>query len=95
MQVDVGVSRAASIGPEAVAATPLKIVVYLVPILVVGGLSMVLLIAAFTIFAANSTVLRDTALTIGGSARMAAAKTAGEKRAYNELRAAYDDLVEE
>jgi Tfp pilus assembly protein PilF len=26
---------------------------------------------------------------------MAAAKTAGEKRAYNELRAAYDDLVEE
>jgi Tfp pilus assembly protein PilF len=26
---------------------------------------------------------------------MAAAKAAGEKRAYNELRAAYDDLVEE
>jgi hypothetical protein len=26
---------------------------------------------------------------------MAAAKTAGEQRAYNELRAAYDDLVEE
>jgi Tfp pilus assembly protein PilF len=26
---------------------------------------------------------------------MTAAKTAGEKRAYNELRAAYDDLVEE
>ena len=26
---------------------------------------------------------------------MAAAKTAGENRAYNELRAAYDDLVEE
>ena len=26
---------------------------------------------------------------------MAAAKTAGEKRAYNELRSAYDDLMEE
>ena len=26
---------------------------------------------------------------------MAAAKVAGEKRAYNELRAAYDDLMEE
>ncbi len=78
MQAKVGVSKSASIGPEAVAATPLKIVVYRIPILVVGGLSMALLIAAFTIFAANSTVLRDTALTVGGSARMAAAKAAAD-----------------
>jgi len=76
IQFSVGVSKSASSGPEAIAASPLKIVVYRVPILALGGLSMVLLIFAFVIFAANSTVLRDNALTMRDSTRMAKARTA-------------------
>jgi hypothetical protein len=78
-QLDIGVSKSTGGGPVAAAATPLRIVVYRVPILALGGLSMALLIFAFVIFAANSTVLRDNPLTMRNSARMAAAKDAAEK----------------
>lgn len=76
IQLSVGVSKSASGGPEAIAVSPLKLVIYRVPILALGGLSMVLLIFAFVVFAANSTVLRDNALTMRDSTRMAKARTA-------------------
>ena len=73
-QLNVGVSKSTSGGPETIATDPLRIVVFRVPILAFGGLSMVLLIFAFVVFAANSTVLRDNPLTMRDSARMRAAR---------------------
>jgi len=76
MQIRVGVAKSASGTPEAIAAKSVEFLVYLVPILALGGLSMALLVAAFIIFAANSTVLRDSTLTIRNSPRMAQARAA-------------------
>jgi hypothetical protein len=69
MQLSVGVSKSASTAPEAIAAKPITIRVYRLPIVAL-------------IFAANSTILRDTPLTTGssanGAARIAAAKATAD-----------------
>jgi hypothetical protein len=59
IQMSVGASKSQSSSPEAVGPS-IKFQVYLFWIVVVGAASMVCLVAAFAIYAANSTVLRDT-----------------------------------
>jgi hypothetical protein len=68
MPLSVGVSRSQSSGPEAISSKPVKMLVYRLPILALGGLSVLLIVAAFIILAANSTILRDSALTRGEAA---------------------------
>jgi hypothetical protein len=89
MQLSVGVSKSASTTPEAIAAKPITIRVYRLPIVALGGLAMALLIVAFTIFAANSTILRDTPLTTGSSAK-GAARIAAAKATADAAKAASD-----
>jgi hypothetical protein len=60
IELSVGVSKSQSSSPEAVGPS-VKLQVYLLGIVAVGAASMLCLVAAFTIFAANSTVLRDNA----------------------------------
>ena len=63
MALTVGLSRTYSTVPEVSAAPDkrIELVVYRLPILALGGLSLIVLIIAFVIFAANTTILRDTA----------------------------------
>jgi hypothetical protein len=61
IELSVGVSKSQSSSPEAVGSS-VKLQVYLFWIVVIGAGSMVCLVAAFTIFAANSTILRDSGL---------------------------------
>jgi hypothetical protein len=77
MNLTVGLSKTASSTPEvdAPAGANLELVVYLLPLVFLGGGSMLLLIAAFVIYAANSTILRDSALRVRDSAEMTAAQT--------------------
>jgi hypothetical protein len=72
----VGIARAPATTPEASGTTPLKVLVYRRDILALGAVAMVLLIAVFVIFAANSTVLRDNTLTMQHSSKLAAATAA-------------------
>jgi hypothetical protein len=84
MQLSAGVSRSAA-APDEPAIRQLQVRVYRVEILAVGAIAMALLLAAFTVFAANSTVLRDSPLTVAGTTNMtdataaaAAAKSASD-----------------
>ena len=61
MDLGVAVSRAA--GPTAPAPALIEFLVYKTGILWLGAAAMLVLVAAFSVFAANSTVLRDTATT--------------------------------
>jgi hypothetical protein len=61
MELSVGVSKSQSSTPAALAPGNIDLVVYKTRILAVGGLAMAILLVAFVVFAANSTVLRDTA----------------------------------
>jgi hypothetical protein len=61
MELSVGVSKSQSSAPAALAPGNIDLVVYKTRILAVGGLAMLILLVAFVVFAANSTVLRDTA----------------------------------
>jgi hypothetical protein len=61
MELSVGVSKSQSSAPAALAPGNIDLVVYKTRILAVGGLAMFILLVAFVVFAANSTVLRDTA----------------------------------
>jgi hypothetical protein len=63
MELSVGISKTQSSAPMAVATSPIDFVVYNIWILAIGVAAMVVLIAAFVVFAANSTVLRDSATT--------------------------------
>jgi hypothetical protein len=94
MPVSVGVSRSQSSGPEAITSKPVKMLVYRLPILALGGLSVLLLVAAFAILAANSTILRDSALTRGGAAARKAhdarSKASATSPPDNDLNAAAD-----
>jgi hypothetical protein len=73
-EFSVGISRAPTTTPQEPAVRTLKIRVYSGLPLVFGAAAMVLLIAAFVIFAANSTVLRDNTL------RMLASKTLADTK---------------
>lgn len=94
MPVSVGVSRSQSSGPEVIWSKPVKIVVYRLPILALGGLSVLLLVVAFAILAANSAILRDSALTRGeaaaNKARNARATAIAANPPDNDLNAAAD-----
>src|SRR5258708_15950528 len=61
MELSVGVSKSQSSAPAALAPGNIDLVVYKTRILAVGGLAMLILLVAFVVFAAHSTVLRDTA----------------------------------
>src|SRR5260370_38981229 len=61
MALSVGVSATQSSAPTALAPGNIDLVVYKTRVLAVGGLAMFILLVAFVMFAANSTVLRDTA----------------------------------
>ncbi len=61
MELSVGVSKSQSSAPAALAPGNIDLVVYKTRILAVGGLAMLVLLVAFVVFAAHSTVLRDTA----------------------------------
>ncbi len=60
MALSVGVSTTQSSAPTALAPENIELVVYKTRVLAVGGLAMFILLVAFVVFAANSTVLRDT-----------------------------------
>jgi hypothetical protein len=60
MALSVGVSTTQSSAPTALAPGNIDLVVYKTKVLAVGGLAMLILLVAFVVFAANSTVLRDT-----------------------------------
>jgi hypothetical protein len=60
MALSVGVSTTQSSAPTALAPDNIELVVYKTKVLAVGGLAMFILLVAFVVFAANSTVLRDT-----------------------------------
>ena len=61
MPLSVGVSKSQSSAPSALAPGNIDLIVYKTRILAVGGVAMLVLLVAFVVFAANSTVLRDTA----------------------------------
>jgi hypothetical protein len=94
LPLSIGVSRSLSSGPEAISSKPVKMLVYRLPILALGGLSVLLIVAAFIILAANSTIVRDSALTRGeAAARKAAAARSWASAATppnNDLNAAAD-----
>jgi len=60
MELSVGVSKTQSSGPAAIAPTTIDFVVYKPGILLLGAAAMLVLVIAFVVFAAYSTVLRDT-----------------------------------
>jgi hypothetical protein len=60
MPLSVGASSSQSSAPTALAPDNIELVVYKTRVLAVGGLAMLILLVAFVVFAANSTVLRDT-----------------------------------
>jgi hypothetical protein len=61
MALSVGVSRSQSSAPSALAPGNIELIIYRTRILALGGFAMLVLLVAFVVFAANSTVLRDTA----------------------------------
>ena len=61
MELSVGVSKTQSSAPTALAPTTIEFVVYKTGILWLGSAAMFVLAAAFVVFAASSTVLRDAA----------------------------------
>jgi hypothetical protein len=74
----VGLAKTASSTPDARADKPdqrLSLVVYRIPTLALGAASMVALIIAFTIFAANSSILRDSSLRVRDGAEMTGARS--------------------
>jgi hypothetical protein len=94
MPLGIGVSRSQSSGPEAISSKPVKMLVYRLPILALGGASVLLFVAAFIILAANSTILRDSALTRGEAAAKKAlgarSKASAANPPDNDLNAAAD-----
>jgi hypothetical protein len=60
-ELSVGVSKMQSSGPTAIAPTTIDFVVYKIGILLLGAAAMLVLVAAFVVFATYSTVLRDSA----------------------------------
>lgn len=91
MKLVVGVSKSQSSGPEAVAPTQ-DFLVYKPVIFWIGVASMIALFVAFGMFAAESTVLRDSARTdltaAVAAARDARAKAAAANPPDNDLNAA-------
>jgi hypothetical protein len=63
MSLRVGVSKSQGSGPDPIDRTPINFRVYWPLIVGLGAASMILLFAAFAIYAANSAILRDHALT--------------------------------
>jgi hypothetical protein len=61
MALSVGVSRSQSSAPSALAPGNIELIIYRTRILALGGFAMLVLLVAFVVFAAHSTVLRDTA----------------------------------
>jgi hypothetical protein len=67
LKLSVGIARSASTVQEATHTGTLDLVLYYWWLLALGGLTIPLLVAAFVIFAANSSILRDSAITSQGS----------------------------
>jgi hypothetical protein len=63
IELSVGISKSKSSSPEAVGPS-VKLLVYRVWIAVIGAASMVSLVAAFVLFAADSMILRDSTSTV-------------------------------